>query len=232
MRALVIVPARLDARRLPGKPLAEIGGVPMVVRVARRASFLPGVRVVVASGDGPVLDVCSRAGVASVLTPRHVPSGTHRVGLAVEALGSPDVPIVNVQGDEPFVEPEHMDAALRLIEGGAMIGTVAAPLRGDPENPDRVKVRFGEDGLAIAFSRQPLGHPEWQHLGLYAFSAGVLPQLLTLPETAGERAERLEQLRWLEHGHPIHVSPVRRSGLSVDTPDDLKAARQAVASSL
>lgn len=232
MRALVIVPARLDAKRLPGKPLAEIGGVPMVVRVARRAASLPDVRVVVASGDAPILDVCARAGVESVATPRAVPSGTHRVGLAVEALGGPPVPIVNVQGDEPFVEPEHIDSALGLIEGGATISTVAAPLRGDPDNPDRVKVRFAENGLALAFSRQPLGPPDWQHLGLYAFSAGVLPELLALPETAGERAECLEQLRWLENGHPIHVSPVRRGGLSVDTPDDLEAAREAVASIL
>lgn len=231
MRALVVVPARLASTRLPGKPLAEIGGEAMVVRVARRAARVGGVRVVVASGDPPVLAACEDAGVASVRTEVELPSGTHRVGAAVRILGVAGVPVVNLQGDEPFVDPEHIEAALLAVESGAAIATLAAPLQGDPHEADRVKVAMGPDGLAVAFSRRALGPPHWQHLGLYAFAPGVLPDLLALPESVGERRERLEQLRWLEAGRQIHVVRVRRAALSVDTPDDLRAARDAAARS-
>jgi 3-deoxy-manno-octulosonate cytidylyltransferase (CMP-KDO synthetase) len=192
---------------------------------------VPGLRVVVASGDAPVLAACRSAGVDALQTPTELPSGTHRVGRAAAQLGADDVPVINVQGDEPFVEPADVGAVLEALESGAEIATLAAPLLGDPDAPDRVKVRMSPEGLAQAFSRADLGLPRWQHLGLYGFAPGVLPRLLALPETAGERRERLEQLRWLEHGHPIHVRRVRRAALSVDTPDDLRAARAAVARS-
>jgi len=229
MRAIAVVPARMASARLPGKPLADIGGEPMVVRVARRLRRVAGLRVVVASGDGPILAACSRAGVDSVGTPVDLPSGTHRVGHAVEVLGAVDVPVLNVQGDEPFVETESVETLLEAVEHGALIATLAAPLQGDPGLPERVKVRVGEGGRAVAFSREDLGEPRLQHLGMYAFGPGVLPRLLSLPETEGERRERLEQLRWLEHGHPIEVRCVRRAPLAVDTPEDLRAARAAVA---
>jgi 3-deoxy-manno-octulosonate cytidylyltransferase (CMP-KDO synthetase) len=204
----------------------------MVVRVARRAAAVPGVRVVVASGDAPVLAACEVALVESIRTPKELPSGTHRVGAAVASLGIDGVPVVNVQGDEPFVEPADIEAALAAVESGAPIATLAAPLLGDPHCRDRVKVRVSASGTAEAFSRLSLGAPHWQHLGLYAFAPGMLRELLTLPETPGERLERLEQLRWLEHGHAIHVARVRRAGLAVDTPEDLRAARDAAARSL
>ena len=229
MRAVAVVPARMAASRLPGKPLADIGGEPMVVRVARRLRQVPGLRVVVASGDTPILSACVRAGVETVETPMELPSGTHRVGHAVGVLGAGDLPVLNVQGDEPFVEAESVETLLAAVGQGAQIATLAAPFVGDPSARERVKVRVDDAGQAVAFSREDLGAPRLQHLGMYAFGAGVLPLLLSLSETEGERRERLEQLRWLEHGHPIHVRCVRRAPLAVDTPDDLRAARAAVA---
>jgi len=227
MRAIAVIPARMAASRLPGKPLAEIGGEPMVVRVARRLRRAPGLRVVVATGDAPILAACSRAGVDTVETPVDLPSGTHRVGHAVRALGAGGVPVLNVQGDEPFVETESVELLLDALDEGAGIATLAAPYAGDPGVPERVKVRVDAAGRAVAFSRRDLGEPRLQHLGMYGFGVGVLPLLLSLPETEGERRERLEQLRWLEHGHPIEVRCVRRAPLAVDTPEDLRAARAA-----
>ena len=232
MRALAVIPARMASTRLPGKPLELIDGEPMVVRVARRVARVPDIRVIVASGDSAILDACAQAEVEAVATPTELPSGTDRVGHAAEALGFTDGPILNIQGDEPFVEASSVERLLEALEAGAAIATLAAPLEGDPRTPSRVKVRIGPDGRAIAFSRTDLGPPHWQHLGMYGFGAAVLPRLLALPPSEGERRERLEQLRWLENGHAIHVRCVRRAALAVDTPEDLRAARAAVARSL
>ncbi len=224
---VVIIPARLASTRLPGKPLADLGGVPMVVRVARRAAAAPGVdRVLIASGDAPILAAAFAHGVEAVETPRELPSGTHRVAHAAACLRARIV--VNVQGDEPFVDPEHI-AAVAAAVGPAPVATLVAPLDGDPADPARVKARLDASDHAVDFSRVPGPPPWWQHLGLYAFDAATLPRLVSLPETTRERAERLEQLRWLEHRVRIRVVRVRRAGLAVDTPEDLERARRALA---
>lgn len=223
---VAIIPARLASTRLPGKALADIGGVPMVVRVARRVRQSQVDGVFIASGDGPILDAARAHGIAAIETARDLPSGTHRVAAAAGTLDAQVV--VNVQGDEPFIDPSHVDAVAGAI-GPATVATLAAPLGGDPHDPSTVKARFDVHGYATAFSRSAGSPPWWHHVGLYAFDAAALPGLVALPETPAERRERLEQLRWLDHGVRIRIVRVRRAALSVDTPDDLERARRALA---
>jgi 3-deoxy-manno-octulosonate cytidylyltransferase (CMP-KDO synthetase) len=226
---IVVIPARLSARRLPGKPLMDIGGVPMVVRVARRAAQAQRVTgVVVATGDEEIIGVARAHDVAVAPTPQDFQNGTHRVAWVTSQLAQRPQVVINVQGDEPFVDPDHVDAIAEAVLRGSAIATLAAPLAEGVEDRQRVKVQWDENGDALAFSRRPLGPPHWLHLGVYGFQPATLERLVALPETAGERRERLEQLRWLDHGHKIRMVTVRRAGLSVDTPEDLARARAAV----
>ena len=159
----------------------------MVVRVARRVARVPDIRVIVASGDSAILDACAQAEVEAVATPTELPSGTDRVGHAAEALGFTDGPILNIQGDEPFVEASSVERLLEALEAGAAIATLAAPLEGDPRTPSRVKVRIARTAGQSPFSNRPaatLAAPG------HVFGAAVLPRLLALPPSEGERRER------------------------------------------
>lgn len=224
---VAIIPARMDARRLPGKPLLELGGAPLVWRVYEQVCRCPAVDAVyVASGDSPILDVVEALGGRTLCVSTPCGSGTERVTHAARALDlDHDATVVNVQADEPFVGPDLVLPLVGAIRAGARIATAAAPLDAvDRENRDAVKVVSSADGRALYFSREPI--PGDLHVGIYAFRRDALEVITALPRGRAARAEDLEQLSWLEAGHPIDVVRVPRSTLSIDTPDDLARARQ------
>jgi 3-deoxy-manno-octulosonate cytidylyltransferase (CMP-KDO synthetase) len=228
-RRAAIIPARLGSRRLPRKVLADLGGVPMVARVAQRAqqARLVG-EVYVATGDEEIAEVVSTAGFDVIRTLSKHASGTDRVAEAARilGLGSGDL-IVNVQGDEPFLEPGVVDSIVEALTRGAAVATAAAPLEGEPEDRSVVKVVCDSRSCALYFSRSriPLSGPWLQHIGIYGFRADALQRFTQLRPGALEKSERLEQLRFLENGIDIQVIQTSGAELSVDTPEDLARAR-------
>ena len=240
MEARVVVPARYGSTRLPGKPLATIGGLPMVVRVARRGEAAGLGPVLVATDDARVVEACAAHGVKAVMTRSDHESGSDRVH---EALGDWSGAAVVLQGDLPLVDPAHIRAALALLDDGADIGTLATPIHdaGETDNPNVVKVvgtpvrgegtAPGDRLRALYFSRARAPHgpgPLLHHVGLYAYAPGALARFVALPPGVLERRERLEQLRALENGMRIEVGIVDGQPLGVDTPEDLERARSLV----
>lgn len=235
--SIVVIPARLGSTRLPGKPLAEIGGTPMIVHVWRRASEA-GVGPVVVATDAPeVITAVERAGGRAVLTRPEHPSGSDRI---FEAMGAIDPQacyevIVNVQGDLPTIEASAIRAAIGLLDDAAVdIATLAAPIvrkeeRSDPNVVKVVGSAVGADRLrALYFTRAtaPFGEgPLYHHIGLYAYRRGALARFVALPPSPLERREKLEQLRALEAGMRIDVTIVSAVPLGVDTAEDLSRAR-------
>ncbi|HEY2027938.1 MAG TPA: 3-deoxy-manno-octulosonate cytidylyltransferase [Myxococcales bacterium] len=233
MRLACIIPARFAAQRLPGKPLADIGGKPMVVRVCERAARAKGLAVIaVATDDERIAEAVRAAGFQALMTDPSCRNGTERVAQAARDL--PADGYLNVQGDEPLVEPAAIEAVARLLEGGARMATVARPLRHEEASlPQVVKVVLGANGRALYFSRSLIPYPRSEgavqplaHLGLYGFDARTLQELAKTPETALERAEGLEQLRALYHGIPIQVAVGEFESVAVDTPEDLTRVRE------
>lgn len=240
----VLVPARLASTRLPGKPLLEIGGLPMVVRVARQAQRSGASQVVVATDASEVAATCQSHGVPHVMTRADHASGSDRLAEACEHLGlDGDHIVVNVQGDEPLVDPVLIDRCAALLDQhpDCLVGTVAHPIeeRADWLNPNVVKVVLDAAGRALYFTRAPVpfhrdGAPgelphdptPLRHLGLYAYRAGFLRRFPTLPQAPIERTEALEQLRVLWHGERIAVHITDTApGTGVDTPEDLARVR-------
>jgi len=235
-RVLGVIPARLGAERLPGKPLRLLAGKPLIERVVRNA-LASGVldAVVVATDAEEILGAAERAGCRGVLTSATHESGTSRVAEVAsrEEFRGFDV-LVNVQGDEPFLPAEAIRGAVDKVVGGADIGTAAVPLDGTGAvSPNVVKVVLREDGLALYFSRSLIPYPRdggggaiyWQHLGVYAFRPATLAHWMSLPPTAAEQSEKLEQLRPLGHGMTIGVARLARPAQpGIDTEEDLKRA--------
>jgi 3-deoxy-manno-octulosonate cytidylyltransferase (CMP-KDO synthetase) len=236
VRLVAIIPARMAAQRLPGKMLADLGGRPVVVRVAEACAKARGVdRVVVATDDLRIAHAVEEAGFSAVQTSESCRNGTERVAEAARGLDA-DV-ILNIQGDEPLIDPAAVSSLAMLMREGVAYGTLARPLSpGDEDRPSVVKVVLDACGRALYFSRsmipylrnpragsdcaQPLAH-----LGLYGFSRSFLRTFAALPESPLEQAEGLEQLRALYHGHACHVRVGAWSSRAVDTPDDLEAVR-------
>lgn len=233
MAATVIIPARLDSRRLPEKVLALLDGVPMVVRVMERASSASHVeRVVVATSDQAVAQAVEAAGGEVVWTRSNHVSGSDRVAEAARNLGlQPDDFVVNVQGDEPFLDPVTVDKIVQRLQSGACAATAASPLRGDPNLDSVVKVVADTHGQALYFSRQPIpsNGPWLQHIGIYGYKVSTLWTFTEMPLSALEGSERLEQLRLLENGLRLDVVQVEEAALSVDTREDLDRARTIMA---
>ena len=249
--ARIVVPARYGSTRLPGKPLLEIGGVPMVVRVARRGEEAGLGRVVVAADDERVAETCRAHGIEVVMTRPDHASGSDRVHEALELTGGAGGPAVVLQGDLPLVDPAYVRLALSALDAGADIATLATVIEGTDEatNPNVVKVIGTSvrgdgppprgDGIvpgdrlrALYFTRAtaPYGSgPLLHHVGLYAYAPGALERFVALPEGVLERRERLEQLRALENGMRIDVAIVDGQPLGVDTPADLERARALMA---
>lgn len=247
----VLIPARLASTRLPDKPLADIGGLPMVVRVAQAARRSGACEVVVATDAPRIVQACEMHGVRAVLTRADHPSGSDRLAQACALLGlDGDERVVNVQGDEPLIEPAMIEACARLLDERpeCPMATVAHAIADEAEylNPNVVKVVLDARHRALYFSRAPIpcwrdGHAgasapgDWphgaplRHVGLYAYRAGFLRGFPALEPAPLERIESLEQLRVLWHGHAIavHVTP-HRPGPGVDTPEDLERVRALV----
>lgn len=232
MKITAIIPARMDSTRLPGKPLADIGGTPMVVHAWRAAQAHPDIDDVLVATDHPdIADAVRRAGGNAVLTGEH-PSGTDRCHAAWLSLGpdAADHAVVNLQGDEPFPDGQHIAALCQCLHSGNAVATVRRQASaGESDLPERVKVECDADGRALRFSRRPVPThgPHHIHIGLYGFGPGWLDRCARLPLGQLEQKERLEQLRWLEAGIPIQVVDVAEAGGpgSVDTQEDLERVR-------
>ncbi|MBV9572137.1 MAG: 3-deoxy-manno-octulosonate cytidylyltransferase [Alphaproteobacteria bacterium] len=240
MNPLVIIPARMASSRLPGKPLADICGMPMIVRVWRQAVAADVGPVIVAAAEPEIVQAIESAGGRALLTDPALPSGSDRVHAAAELAGGAYDVIVNMQGDLPAVDPEAVRASVEVLAPtGADIGTVAAEIDNpaDYENPAVVKPVVAWDvtgtrGRALYFtrSRAPSGDgPLFHHIGIYAFRREALSRFVKLPPSPLEIRERLEQLRALEAGISIAVARVAEAPISVDTPDDLEKALAFVA---
>lgn len=247
MSFTVLIPSRLASSRLPNKPLADICGLPMVVRVARQARKSAASRVVVAADSAAIVQACAAHGIEAVLTREDHPSGSDRLAEACTLLGldGSDM-VVNVQGDEPLIDPALIDAVAQVLANApsASMGTAAHPIatREDYLNPNVVKVVCNAQGLAQYFSRAPIpfhrdqasvqwwdGHSHFaplRHVGIYAYRAGFLRSFPQLTPAPTEQVESLEQLRALWHGHAIAVQITHNApGVGVDTPEDLERVR-------
>lgn len=239
MNPILLIPARMASMRLPNKPLAEIGGQPMIVRVWARAVASGLGPVVVAAGEPEIVAAVEKVGGRAVLTDPNLPSGSDRIWQAlgkVDPQGMHDV-VVNLQGDLPALDPEQLKTAVwALQKSGADIGTLAAPISDEAEetNPAVVKAVVAWDageklGRALYFTRAtaPAGEGVlWHHVGLYAYRRDALESFVALPPSPLEQREKLEQLRALEAGMHIAVARVDATPLSVDTPADLDRARK------
>ncbi len=255
----VLIPARLASSRLPNKPLADIGGAPMIVRVAQRALLCKtkagmSPKVIVAADSPEILDACKAHGIDAVLTRTDHPSGSDRLAEACDILGlSDDAIVVNVQGDEPLMDPKLILSVADLLQARpeASMSTAAHAIEtlADFNNPNVVKVVVDARGLALYFSRASIpmardfsGQTWWQaagtpalvrraaplrHIGIYGYRVGFLRLFPKLEQAPIEVAEALEQLRAMWHGHRIavHVTPTA-PGPGVDTPEDLARVRQ------
>ena len=242
----VLIPARLASTRLPDKPLADIAGVPMVVRVAQRAAQSAASQVIVATDNNRIQQACEQHGVRCVLTHPDHPTGSDRLAQACTILGlDGQDAVVNVQGDEPLIDPGLINACAALLEQrpDCVMSTAAHPVEADAHftNPNVVKVVLDVQGRALYFSRAPIpwwrdapaagqpatggGHP-LRHIGIYGYRAGFLRRFPQLAVSPLETVESLEQLRVLWHGERIavHVTP-QAPGAGVDTPEDLARVR-------
>ncbi|HEU4373938.1 MAG TPA: 3-deoxy-manno-octulosonate cytidylyltransferase [Telluria sp.] len=245
MMFTVIIPARLASTRLPGKPLADLGGKPMVVRVAERAAKSGASRIVVATDHADIAAACAAHGIEVCMTRADHPSGTDRIAEVARALNlAPDEVVVNLQGDEPLIDPALLAACAGRIAGDTPMSTCAHPITdaADVFNPNVVKVVLDKFGRALYFSRAaipwhrdafaqsqqtlPAGDAPLRHIGLYAYSNAFLQVYPGLEPAPLESVEALEQLRVLWHGYPIavHITDAAPAA-GVDTPDDLARVR-------
>jgi 3-deoxy-manno-octulosonate cytidylyltransferase (CMP-KDO synthetase) len=244
---IVVIPARFASTRLPGKPLADIAGKPMVVRVAEQAAKSGAQQVVIATDHADVKRIAEQHGCHALMTRIDHAQGTDRIAEVVDVLKlADDAIVVNVQGDEPLIDPELIRAVAELLaeNSNAAIATAAHPITGAHEffNPNVVKVVCDERGFAHYFSRAPIPYARdafaqnkntlpanfsaLRHIGIYAYRAKFLRRYASLPPAPTEQFESLEQLRALYHGYPIAVT-VWQGALppGVDTPEDLEKVR-------
>jgi len=233
-QVVVVIPSRYAATRLPGKPLVNLAGKPMVQRVYEQAKLAQTVhRVLVATDDQRIVDAVLAFGGEARITRSDHRTGTERI--AEVAAHEPGDVFVNVQGDEPLIDPVAIDTAVAALleDPPAQITTVATPIRHVPDimDPNVVKTVLDFDSNALYFSRAPVPwvrdtqqkvHVKyWKHLGLYVFQRDALLEYPTLPQGELEKIEQLEQLRWLENGWKIRVAEVEHDAVSVDVPEDV-----------
>jgi 3-deoxy-manno-octulosonate cytidylyltransferase (CMP-KDO synthetase) len=253
-RIVAIIPARYASTRLPGKPLVDIAGVPMILRVVRRARRVPAIdRVIVATDDHRVLDTVTAAGEEALMTASEHRTGTDRLAEVAAKLDAEI--IINVQGDEPLIDPATIESALSpLLEDQSIVmSTTCEPIESpeDVINPNVVKVVTDRAGFAIYFSRSPIPFPRSEvlkygslqealraqpellqfyakHTGLYVYRREFLLKFTRLAPTKLEEVEALEQLRVIENGYKIKVVRVKDRSIGVDTPEDLERVREEI----
>lgn len=238
---LILIPSRYASTRFPGKPLVKIAGKPMVQHVYEKAAVVSPF-VYVATDDERICETVESFGGRAVMTSASHRSGTDRCneayGKVKELLGRDFEVVVNVQGDEPFIVPEQIEALIaRFEEPEVGIATLAKPFENNEEifDPNKVKVVLSARNTALYFSRCPVPYcrgteqrewlaraPYYKHVGMYAYRPGILKAVTALPLGELERAESLEQLRWLENGYTIAVSVTHHESIGIDTPEDLK----------
>ena len=231
MKVLCIIPARYASTRLPGKPLADIDGKPMICRIYERAreARLP-YEVLVATDSEAVLEAVERGGGKAVLTAKDHATGTDRLAEVARARAEADV-IVNVQGDEPLIDPAVIDRLAAAFEEDPALQMATLKTRmteeAEMQNPNNVKVATDQSGYALYFSRSLLPYPRnagaavYKHIGVYAYRRAFLLQYAAMEPTPLEQAESLEQLRALENGYKIKVLETDATFIGVDTPEDL-----------
>lgn len=242
MRIAGIIPARFKSTRFPGKPLADINGKPMIQHVVEKAQQARQLdAVLVATDDARIAQVVEAMGVQVVMTAEDIASGTDRCWAAVQAAGQQFDYVINIQGDEPFIDPREIDRlALLCREHSPQLGTLVMEgmTAEDLLSPNKVKVVLNDMQEALYFSRSPIPfirevkeaqqwvqhHSFYQHVGMYAYQTQVLEQVAALPQSSLELAESLEQLRWLQAGFRIKVAFAEHASIGVDTPEDLARA--------
>lgn len=244
MQFLAIIPARYSSTRFPGKPLAMLGGKPVVQHVYERAQAVFD-RVAVATDDERIAACVKTFGGMAVMTAPTHRSGTDRAFEAFQKLGGDADVVVNIQGDEPFVHASQLEALKSLFNDSRTdIGTLVKPFPADTSwdtlaNPNTPKVVLAADGSALYFSRSvipylrgserdawPARHTYYKHIGLYAYRADVLRRITVMQPGVLEQAESLEQLRWLENGLRIRTAQTHIETIGIDTPEDLQRAEQ------
>lgn len=242
-----IIPARYASTRFPGKPLAELGGKPVIEHVYRRVSQVMD-EVVVATDDERIAKVVDDFGGCAIMTSATHPSGTDRVREAMELSGTEADVVINIQGDEPFIDPEQIKTLMKAFDDESVdIATLARKFK--PESgfealfdPNVVKVVMDNNGRALYFSRSIIPYVrgvDWQawvdktvfytHVGIYAYRRAVMKEITCLCRSSLETAESLEQLRWLQNGYTINVGITDAPTIGIDTPADLEAARSYLA---
>lgn len=243
MKTVIIIPARYGSTRFPGKPLALLKGEPVIVRVVRAALQVQGAHIVgIATDDERIATIVREKfgdGAARVIMTGECRTGTDRLAQAVQGLDSENLIVVNVQGDEPFINPRHIELLIEAMKSDASLqmATLATPLPEHLINDlNVVKVVCAQNGNALYFSRLPIPFardgetqnvPRLRHLGVYAYSAKWLLQMASLPSTPLEETEKLEQLRALENGVAIRVVEVENViDIAIDTPEDLQRAEE------
>ena len=245
MKFIAIIPARYASSRFPGKPLAKLGGVEMIVRVCRRAAE-SGIECAVATDDERIFQCVEQAGFRAVMTSESCGSGTERVEEAYRNLGCDADVVINIQGDEPFIRPEQIRKLMEIFEQypDTRLATLikSYPASGGIaglEDPNLVKITVADNGDALYFSRSVIPYVRgvekgyWRdtvdfhtHIGIYAYRAETLKEIVALPVSSLERAESLEQLRWLQHGYSVKTALTEFDTIGIDTPADLEAAEK------
>ena len=240
MKTLGIIPARYASTRFPGKPLVDLDGKSMIQRVYEQAQKSNLDAVVVATDDERILDHVTGFGGKAVMTGEHHQSGTDRCYEAYTLMGQEFDVVVNIQGDEPFIQPEQIEKVLSCFEQeAAQIATLIKRVKNQEElfNPNSPKVVIGAQHQALYFSRHPIPylrgveqdqwmekHAYYKHIGIYGYRSAVLAELTKLAPSALEKAESLEQLRWLEHGYRIVTAITEFETIGIDTPEDVEKA--------
>lgn len=241
MKFMAIIPARYASTRFPGKPLAVLGGKTVIQRVYEQVSSLLD-EVYVATDDERIFQAVEAFGGCAVMTRSDHKSGTDRIEEAAEKIGSQADVIINVQGDEPFIQPSQIKTLMQLFDAPeTQIGTLGKRFENieGVENPNSPKIVTDNRGFALYFSRSPIpfvrgkersewlaNYPFLKHLGIYAYRREVLREVTQLPQGNLEKAESLEQLRWLENGYRIRVGLTDVETVGIDTPEDLKRAEE------
>lgn len=239
MRILGIIPSRFESTRFPGKPLTDIAGKTMIQRVYEQCAKSSNLTdLVVATDDQRIFNHVESFGGKAVMTSSEHASGTDRCQEALQKADGEFDYVINIQGDEPFIQPEQIDLIINLLDGDAQLATLV--IKNDSEehifSRDNVKVVFTKDMNALYFSREPIPHlrntehKDWDskkahyhHIGIYGYRADVLKEVTNLPKSSLEIAESLEQLRWLENGYQIKLGVTDQPSFGVDKPEDVTA---------